>query len=154
MKDEGRGTKGEGRRTREEKGGEMDEEKETRRINSVRDLEVYKLAFVSAMKIFEISKSFPKEEIYSLTDQIRRSSRSVCANLAEGWRKRRYKAVFVNKLSDAEQEAAETQTWLEFALKCKYINDETFKMLDEKYEHIFAKLITMERKADSFCKVS
>ena len=76
----------------------MDEEKETRRINSVRDLEVYKLAFESAMEIFEISKSFPKEEIYSLTDQIRRSSRSVCANLAEGWRKRRYKAVFVNKL--------------------------------------------------------
>jgi len=120
----------------------------------VRDLEVYKLAFESAMEIFEISKSFPKEEIYSLTDQIRRSSRSVCANLAEGWRKRRYKAVFVNKLSDAEQEAAETQTWLEFALKCKYINNETFKMLDEKYEHIFAKLITMELKADSFCKVS
>ena len=76
----------------------MDEEKETRRINSVRDLEVYKLAFESAMEIFEVSKSFPKEEIYSLTDQIRRSSRSVCANLAEGWRKRRYKAVFVNKL--------------------------------------------------------
>jgi len=99
----------------------MDEEKETRRINSVRDLEVYKLAFESAMEIFEISKSFPKEEIYSLTDQIRRSSRSVCVNLAEGWRKRRYKAVFVNKLTDAEQEAAETQTWLEFALKCKYM---------------------------------
>ena len=76
----------------------MDEEKETRRINSVRDLEVYKLAFVSAMEIFEISKGFPKEETYSLSDQIRRSSRSVCANLAEGWRKRRYKAVFVNKL--------------------------------------------------------
>src|SRR3989339_393377 len=149
---EGRGTRDE--RTREEKGGEMDEEKETRRINSVRDLEVYKLAFESAMEIFEVSKSFPKEEIYSLTDQIRRSSRSVCANLAEGWRKRRYKAVFVNKLSDAEQEAAETQTWLEFALKCKYMNNETFKILDEKYEHIFAKLITMERKADSFCKVS
>ena len=103
----------------------MDEEKETRRINSVRDLEVYKLAFESAMEIFEISKSFPNEEIYSLTDQIRRSSRSVCVNLAEGWRKRRYKAVFVNKLTDAEQEAAETQTWLEFALKCKYMNNET-----------------------------
>ena len=88
-----------------------------KRINSVRDLEVYKLAFESAMEIFEVSKSFPKEEIYSLTDQIRRSSRSVCVNLAEGWRKRRYKAVFVNKSTDAEQEAAETQTWLEFALK-------------------------------------
>ncbi|WP_347275365.1 four helix bundle protein [Candidatus Kuenenia sp.] len=130
----------------------MGEEKETRRINSVRDLDVYKLAFESAMEIFEISKGFPKEEIYSLTDQMRRSSRSVCVNLAEGWRKRRYKAVFVNKLTDAAQEAAETQTWLEFALRCKYISNETFTMLDERYEHIFAKLATMERKADSFCK--
>jgi four helix bundle protein len=128
------------------------EGRNAKRINSVRDLEVYKLAFESAMEIFEISKSFPREEQYSLTDQVRRSSRSVCANLAEGWRKRRYKAVFVNKLTDAEQEAAETQTWLEFALKCKYINNETFKRMDEKYEHIFAMLITMERKADSFCK--
>ncbi len=128
------------------------EGRNAKRINSVRDLEVYKLAFESAMEIFEISKSFPREEQYSLTDQVRRSSRSVCANLAEGWRKRRYKAVFINKLTDAEQEAAETQTWLEFALKCKYINNETFKRMDEKYEHIFAMLITMERKADSFCK--
>lgn len=126
--------------------------KNAKRISSVRDLEVYKLAFESAMEIFEISKSFPKEERYSLTDQVRRSSRSVCANLAEGWRKRRYKAVFVNKLTDAEQEAAETQTWLEFVLKCKYINNEIFKRLDEKYEHIFAMLITMERKVESFCK--
>ncbi len=130
----------------------MEERKKAKRINSVRDLEVYKLAFDSAMEIFEISKNFPKEEQYSLTDQVRRSSRSVCSNLAEGWRKRRYKAVFVNKLTDSEQEAGETQTWLEFALKCKYINNEIFKRLDEKYEHIFAKLITMERKADTFCK--
>jgi len=129
-----------------------EESRRAKRINSVRDLEVYKLAFDSAMEIFEISKSFPKEEQYSLTDQVRRSSRSVCSNLAEGWRKRRYKAVFVNKLTDSEQEAGETQTWLEFALKCKYINNEIFKRLDEKYEHIFAKLITMERKADTFCK--
>ena len=88
------------------------------RIRSVRDLIVYQKAFDSAMKIFEITKKFPKEEMYSLTDQIRRSSRSVCTNIAEGWRKRRYKAVFINKLTDAEQEAAETQTWLEFALRC------------------------------------
>jgi four helix bundle protein len=104
------------------------------------------------MEIFELSKGFPKEEKYSLTDQIRRSSRSVCTNLAEAWRKRRYKAVFVNKLSDAAQEAAETQTWLEFALKCTYIDKETFDKLYDKYEHIFAMLITMERKADAFCK--
>jgi four helix bundle protein len=74
----------------------------TKRINSVKDLEVYKKAFEAAMEIFEISKNFPKEERYSLTDQIRRSSRSVCTNISEAWRKRRYKAVFINKLSDSE----------------------------------------------------
>ncbi len=128
------------------------EGRKTKRIGSVRELEVYRLAFDTAMEIFEISKNFPVEEKYSLTDQIRRSSRSVCTNLAEGWRKRRYKAVFINKLSDAEQEAAETQTWLEFALMCNYINKQIFEKLDDKYEHIFAMLITMERKADTFCK--
>ena len=97
--------------------------KKAERIKSVRDLVVYKKAFDTAMEIFELSKSFPKEEIYSLTDQIRRSSRSVCTSLSEGWRKRRYKAVFVNKLSDSGQEAAETQTWLEFSLACKYIEN-------------------------------
>jgi four helix bundle protein len=95
-----------------------DKANRTKKISSVRDLEVYQLAFRTAMEIFVVSKEFPKEERYSLTDQIRRSSRSVCANLAEGWRKRRYKAVFMNKLSDSMQEAAETQTWLEFSLKC------------------------------------
>jgi len=86
----------------------------------VQDLVVYKLAFETAMEIFEITKSFPSEEKYSLTDQIRRSSRSVCTNLAEGWRKRKYKVVFVNKPLDAAQEAAETQTWLEFSDRCNY----------------------------------
>jgi four helix bundle protein len=129
-----------------------DEGRRKKMIGSVRDLEVYRLAFDTAMEIFEISKNFPVEEKYSLTDQIRRSSRSVCTNLAEAWRKRRYKAVFINKLSDAEQEAAETQTWLEFALKCNYVNEDTFRKLDEKYEHMFAMLVTMERKADTFCK--
>jgi four helix bundle protein len=128
------------------------EGRKTKRIGSVRELEVYRIAFDTAMEIFEISKNFPVEEKYSLTDQIRRSSRSVCTNLAEGWRKRRYKAVFINKLSDAEQEAAETQTWLEFALMCNYINKQIFEKMDDKYEHIFAMLITMERRADTFCK--
>ena len=113
-------------------------------------MKVYRLGFDTAMEIFDVSKSFPLEEKYSLTDQIRRSSRSVCSNLAEAWRKRKYPAVFINKLTDAGQEAAETQTWLEFALKCRYINQGTFDLLDEKYEHIFAMLITMERKAESF----
>ena len=128
-----------------------DDRRGMRRLNSVRDLDVYKLAFSAAMEIFEISKRFPKEEIYSLTDQIRRSSRSICANLAEGWRKRKYRAVFVNKLSDSAQEAAETQTWLEFTSACDYIDKGTFVSLNDKYNHIFAMLITMERKADKFC---
>lgn len=131
----------------------MDEARRTKRICSVRELDVYRLAFEAAMEIFVISKAFPKEETYSLTDQVRKSSRSVCTNLSEGWRKRRYKAMFVNKLLDAAQEAAETQTWLEFALHCKYINKKTFDNLDEKYEHIFAMLFTMEQKADSFCNI-
>ena len=121
-------------------------------IRSVRDLEVYRMAFDAAMMIFELSKSFPKEELYSLTDQIRRSSRSVCSNLSEAWRKRKYKAVFLNKLTDAGQECSETQTWLEFALHCKYIDEETFRKLDDRYEHIFAMLANMEKKADAFCK--
>ena len=99
----------------------------TDKIRSVRDLIVYTKAFDAAMEIFELSKSFPKEELYSLTDQIRRSSRSVCANVSEAWRKRRYKAVFINKLSDSGQEAAETQTWLEFSLACKYLTSRPMK---------------------------
>ena len=129
----------------------MIEPKETKRINSVRELKVYRLAFDGAMEIFEISKTFPKEEKYSLIDQIRRSSRSVCTNLSEGWRKRRYRAVFINKLSDAAQEAAETQTRLEFCLSCHYVSQDFFERFDERYVHIFAMLITMEKKADSFC---
>jgi four helix bundle protein len=85
------------------------------KIEHVRELEVYRMAFDAAMKIFEITKGFPNEEKYSLVDQIRRSSRSVCSNIAESWRKRKYEAVFKNKLTDAEQEASETQSWLEFA---------------------------------------
>src|SRR5437879_2909343 len=121
-------------------------------VKDFRELRVYKLAFESAMLIFELSQPWPKEERYSLTDQIRRSSRSVCSNVAEGWRKRKYKAVFNNKLSDSSQEAAETQTWLEFALSCQYITEEEFNRLDKCYEHIFAMLSTMESKSESFCK--
>src|SRR6202790_5543397 len=91
------------------------------KIQGHRDLEVYRKAFEAAMKIFTLSKAFPKEEIYSLTDQIRRCSRSVCANLAEAWRKRRYKAAFICKLSDVEGEAAETEVWIEFATRCAYL---------------------------------
>ena len=90
-------------------------------INSYRELRVYQNAMDLAMEIFEITKKFPVEERYSLVDQIRRASRSVCSNIAEAWRKRRYKAAFIAKLSDSETEASETQVWLEFSFRCKYI---------------------------------
>lgn len=107
------------------------------------DLEVYRKAFEAGMEIFEVSKRFPKEETYSLTDQIRRSSRSICANLAEAWRKRRYQAAFVSKLSDAEGEAAETQTWLEFAVRCDYLEREKAKQLYSEYDEILAMIVSM-----------
>ncbi len=94
-------------------------------VKDYRELKVYQLAFESAMTVFEMTRAFPREETYSLTDQIRRSSRSVCSNIAEAWRKRRYPASFVSKLSDADTEAAETQVWLDFALRCNYINEKT-----------------------------
>ena len=101
-----------------------------------KDLIVYQKAFFLAMKIFNISKKFPKEERYSLTDQIRRSSRSVCSNVGEGYRKRLYPAHFVSKCSDADMENSETQVWLDFALACEYIEkeqyDEYLKRSEEK----------------------
>ena len=114
------------------------------------DLEVYKKAFAAAMEIFELSKSFPKEETYSLIDQIRRSSRSVCANIAEGWRKRRYEAAFIAKLSDAEGEAAETQTWLQFSVKCGYLDAETGRRLFKEYDEIISMLVTMINNSDTW----
>jgi four helix bundle protein len=107
------------------------------------DLEVYKKVFAAAMRIFELSKSFPKEETYSLTDQIRRSSRSVCANIAEAWRKRRYEAAFIAKLSDSEGESAETQTWLEFSVRCDYMEKETGRELFREYDEIISMLVSM-----------
>ena len=121
------------------------------RIKSARDLDVYKIAFAAAMELYQISKSFPQEEKFSMTDQIRRASRSVCSNLAESWWKRRYSAVFINKLTDAQQEASETQTWLDFCLACKYIDQKRFEGLDMEYEKILGMLNSMEMKADKFC---
>ena len=106
------------------------------RIQSHAELEVYKLAFHAAMKIFELSKAFPREEVYSLTDQIRRSSRAVCSNLAEAWRKRRYEAAFVSKLNDSESEAAETQSWIRFAVECGYCSEEIGQELYQICDHI------------------
>jgi len=119
-------------------------------IRHHRDLKVYQLAFEAAMEIFELTKSFPKEEKYSLTDQIRRSSRSVCGNIAEGWRKRKYPKSFISKLTDSEGEAAETQVWLDFALKCKYITEQQHEQLYDKYEHIIAMLINMYTKPEQW----
>jgi len=107
------------------------------------DLEVYRKAFEAAMQIFQLSKSFPREEVYSLTDQIRRSSRSVCANLAEAWRKRRYEAAFISKLSDCESEAAETQVWLEFAVKCAYMDRNQAATFYQLYDQVIGTIVGM-----------
>ena len=115
----------------------------TGKIKTHRELDVYAKAFDAAMMIFGLSKRFPKEETYSLTDQIRRSSRSVCANLAEAWRKRRYEAHFVSKLSDCETEAAETQVWLEFAVKCEYVNRDEAAKLYKTYDEIIGTIVGM-----------
>ncbi len=126
-------------------------EKEKKYFRTHEDLIIYQKAFDAAMQIFELSKRFPVEERYSLTDQIRRSSRSVCANLAEAWRKRRYKAAFVAKLSDSEaalkdtasHKAAETQVWLKFAVKCQYLTVEEGRELYGTYNQILSGLVKM-----------
>ncbi|MBI2359798.1 MAG: four helix bundle protein [Deltaproteobacteria bacterium] len=112
-------------------------------IRSYSELHVYRNGVEAAMEIFQITKDFPPEEKYSMVDQIRRSSRSVCANIAEAWRKRRYKAAFVAKLSDAESEACETQVWIEFAYKCNYIDASTKDKLDADYNQIIGQLVRM-----------
>jgi four helix bundle protein len=121
-----------------------------RNIRSYRELAVYQLAFDSAMSVFELSKTFPKEERYSLIDQIRRSSRSVAVNLVEAWRKRRYPAAFVSKLSDAETEAAETQAWLEFAVKCGYVSRAPAAQLYRDDNKVLGMLVTMIRSPESW----
>ena len=108
-----------------------------------KDLVVYQKAFSAAMEVYHLSKSFPKEETYSLTDQIRRSSRSVTANITEAWRKRRYEKSFVNKLNDADGEAAETQNWLDFAFACEYIDEKTHLDLYKKYDEILGMIVSM-----------
>ncbi len=124
---------------------------EPKRLQNYRDLKVYRKAFAAAMAIFEVTKKFPSEEKLSLVDQIRRSSRSVCSNLAEAWRKRKYPAVFRNKLTDAMQEASETQSWLEFCLACEYVNKDFFGRMDQEYEGILAMLNAMEKTYQKFC---
>ena len=116
---------------------------ERKPIKSQFDLDVYNLAFNAAMRIFKITNTFPKEEKYSLTDQIRRSSRSVCSNISEAWRKRRYEAAFICKLNDSESEASETQTWIQFSVKCEYVSKEIGTELFQIYDQIIGKLVNM-----------
>jgi four helix bundle protein len=113
------------------------------KINTHKELRVYQLAFDLSMKIFELTKKFPNEEKFSLTDQVRRSSRSVCANLAEAFRKRRYPKNFVSKLSDCEAEAAESRVWLEFSLACKYIDNNQYEELYKQYDMVIGMLVKM-----------
>jgi four helix bundle protein len=122
----------------------------SQKIRSHRDLDVYRRAFEASMRIFELSKQFPKEETYSLTDQIRRSSRSVCANVAEAWRKRRYEAAFISKVSDSETEAAETQVWLEFAVHCGYLSTDVGRELYRTYDELIAMLVSIMNHPDTW----
>lgn len=121
------------------------------RIESFRDLNVYKLAIELQHEIFELTKNFPKEEIYSLTDHMRRSSRSIGANIAESWQKRRYPAHFVSKLSDADGEQVETQHWLDTSLKCKYISSKEHRRLLEKCKRIGRMLGKMMAEPEKWC---
>jgi len=119
-------------------------------MGTIKDLLAYQKGFVLAMDIFVLSKKFPSDERYSLTDQIRRSSRSVCANLAEAYRKRKYPNHFVSKLSDSDTENGETQTWLEFALACNYISNEEFNKLNNQTEEVARLLVYMMNNPEKF----
>jgi len=119
-------------------------------IKSHKDLKVYQKAFEMAMVIFQATKNFPKEETYSLTDQIRRSSRSVCSNITEAFRRRKYIKSFASKLNESEAEAAETQNWLDFALACKYIKKEVHLNIYQEYDNILGMLVNMQKKPEKW----
>jgi len=121
------------------------------RIGSIKELNVWVNAMDLGMEVFTKSKSFPPDERFSLTDQIRRSSRSVAANISEAWRKRRYPASFVSKLSDAESEAGETRTWIEFARRCRYWSSEEAARLEDQYEKVIGQLVKMIDQPDKWC---
>ncbi len=120
-------------------------------VKNYTDLKVYQLAFNSAMEIFNLSKGWPTEERFSLTDQIRRSSRSVCGNIAKAWRKRRYPAHFISKFSGSDSEAAVTDVWLDFADRCNYLNKEDHSSLEDNYDHICRMLTKMMNSLDAWC---
>ncbi|MEP7147528.1 MAG: four helix bundle protein, partial [Acidobacteriota bacterium] len=157
QKAEGRGQKAEGRRQEAEgkpKKIKVGEKEECKKMKGHRDLIVFQLSYSLAMDIFNLSKKFPKEEIYSLTDQIRRSSRSVAVNIAEAFRKRRYPKMFVNKLSDSDAEATETQVWLDFAFDSGYLLRDDHDRLVSKYEEVGRMLGSMMRSPERFVPTS
>jgi four helix bundle protein len=119
-------------------------------IRSYRELRVYQAAIDAAMRIFEITKTFPAEEKFSMVDQMRRASRSVCSNIGEAWRKRRYPAHFRSKLSDSEGEAEETRVWLDLALRCGYISKREVDELDGAYDQILGQLVRMIERPDQW----
>ncbi len=121
-------------------------------IRSFRDLDVYALGREQATRIFVISKAFPKEEKFSLTDQIRRLSRAVNAMIAEAWARRRYPAAFINKIDEAMGEAMETQAWLDHAVDCEYLDNKQHRALDDAWQRVGAMLNRMIQRADDFCK--
>jgi four helix bundle protein len=121
------------------------------KIKSYKDLRVYQTALEAAMIIFELTRRFPPEERYSLVDQIRRSSRSVCTNIGEAWRKRRYPAHFISKLSDPEGEAEETRIWVEISYRCKYISKEEAEDIDDRYDKILGQLVNMITAPEKWC---
>jgi four helix bundle protein len=120
-------------------------------ISSYRDLILYQKAYNLAMEIFDLTKSYPKEEKYSLTDQIRRSSRSITVNIAESWAKKRYVKSFVNKLSDSLGEEYETEVWLDYSKDCKYITEQTHSDLISRYDEVRKMLISMINHPDKWC---
>lgn len=121
-------------------------------IETHKDLDVYKKSLAVSMEIYWKSKHFPMYEMYSLTDQLRRSSRSVSANISEAWRKRRYEKSFIAKLSDADTEAAETQTWLEYSFLCGYLTAIEFQLFSDEYAHIIGMLVRMSNTSNKWCR--
>ncbi|MCC9077192.1 four helix bundle protein [Litorilinea aerophila] len=120
------------------------------KIRDHRELVVWQKAMDAAMQVFEVTRAFPLEERYSLTDQMRRASRSVAAQIAEGWRRRRYRAAFINKLSEAEGEAAEMQTHIEIARRCGYLSDPVAAELDTVYNEILSMLVSMSKHIEKW----
>lgn len=119
---------------------------------SFEELEVYRMARHEARVVFELTRSFPREETYALTDQVRRSSRAVGAMVAEAWGRRRYPAVFSSKMSEAIGEALETQAWLDHALDCGYLSDEQHRRVRSSWQHVAAMLYRMMQRTDDFCR--